>query len=297
MKKTLLVLSLIAVGFLPWCAGLLDGQAGSTGGQREIAIYDRSVGDLEQKVVLISKDEFTWDRILTRGNNYLHSRPPNNRFAELIVAYDEPDLRRSYLGTFVKSEHEASIADTLLELRGGASETGMPETGIARVLALGNSALLTYREEGTPTARRPGTRELVLGGGSDPTWVKLPNGSYRLLHIALKNGADRGIAVFFRSEGHASCSSCLELARLFKGELAAGTIDVEIRPDNWFASPYFPLVYRFASDTDPSAYSDLNGRLVPPSVSQFYRLQHISCSLLTQSRSRCESYGLLERQP
>lgn len=297
MKPLALFLFWGIVGsLLLWHGTGLRGQQDRTQQKQKRTVYDTSVRALKQTGILIPREEFTWDRIRAIADDYLRARPSDNRFAELLIAYDEADLKKSHFGTYV-NERSPSIADTLKDLRDGKTDTGMPYTGIARVFALGDSALLTFRAEGTPMLHSAGIRELVVSGTTDPTWIKRPDGAYRLLSIYVlelpRGGASIGL--FFRSEKeNATCNSCLDLARSFQRTLAVNSLSVTIRPDTWFASAYFPLAYRFESDTGSFAYSDGGSdRVVPPTVTEFYRRREVSCTL-AMVEYECKSYGPLE---
>jgi hypothetical protein len=220
---------------------------------------------------------------------------------EVLFASSESDLARSIRTTTPRAESEANFSDTLSQLSSaGGSVFSSP---IARVLTVSGSTLLSIRDAGRGQASAAGLHEWQLTGIRNPTVFKVGGEEYRLLTFALPYYQIQSgfpLVVFFESvTAKPSCAACQELARELSRASGASNIRAEIRPDVWFASKDFPLVFRFEPDNRESVYHDALGFVVSPKIDQYYRRDHVFCNLASIPRDhfQCDGYGRYEHVP
>ncbi len=259
-------------------------------------IYQSSTDKFALKHVLVAPQSFTWNALLIEAKHHLANRGPQTLVEEVLFSPSKEELARSGFGTRM-GEEGASIADTIQQGRQGfpREEAGLPTRGIARLLVIRNQALFTFRPPGVPMINKTGIRESVLSS-KDPTRLIHGGRAYRILRIGISG--NNPVAAYIKSDGDSSCAVCQEIALDLSNVLGEGKVDVQIRPDHWFASSTFPLLFRFEPDDGPGNYSDLwlRGLVVAPTVYNYYRKQHIFCNVRPANRFACEAYGLQERQ-
>jgi hypothetical protein len=296
-RKLLVTITVVsgAGGLLLWqtirAVGQTDSDSKDLPGRR--VLYDRSLRDFKYRSLLIPQDKFTWETVRELGSEFLGELTPDVQFAELLIAYSEAELRKSSEGLPELYDVERSISNVYQRARDKyGPDPIVSSNGIARVFYLRGSALLSFRQPGAPRNDRPGVREVLLRGKTDPTRIIWANRPYRLLHVSVGEPDNRGVYIFLRSDEDTSCSECLALARSFQSQFSAASAEVQIRWDSWFVSPYFPLSFRFDSDMEPFNDTDLGHFIQPPSVATYYRRPHVTCDLRS-----CTSYGLRERIP
>jgi len=141
-------------------------------------------------------------------------------------------------------------------------------------------------------------QEIVLGGDRDPTQFELAEGAFRLLKVGLK-GSSRpnyvNIAAFFKGNDP-TCQAAADLAKFIQQQTKAHTVEIQIRRDTWFASPWFPLLFRFEPDDRPIVYANSMGRIIPPKVWQYYELPHVA-GYWNAGAFSCDKYDRCEHIP
>ncbi len=261
-------------------------------------IDERRGHAIRLKQVLISPEKLTWDQLVVEARKYLADHKQSVAIEEVLFVSNRDELRTIGLGTRVPEGVE-SFADTLRMIREGrpAQETGLRTSGAARLLIIGNSALLTLRYPGIPRRDRPGLREEVIAGTIDPTRLSYDGQRFRLLRAGL-DGTDN-VTAYLKAEEPASCEACRALATVLSRTLRQGILDVQIRQDTWFASPSFPRIFRFEPDNSSGVYRDveLDNIVDAPGVATFYAKQHVSCRVMPPRPFACVARGIQESVP
>lgn len=271
--------------------------AGSTSQEDEVG-YDEVYGDVHLKSVVLKPGGLSHEIAREIGVNFVRTADLNH-FSELLVVENGTENRLSTRGTVPANEAEASFDRTLDQIKSITGGHTWAEKPVARVIAFGGAALFSYRPGGRGNPKVSGVEEELLAGDHDPTALRLQEGRIRLLKVAVKNGSQQhfpDIAAFYKVGEAISCSTCERLAQNIRAVTQGREIEVQARRDVWFASLYFPLMFRFEPDDQPVTYTNLADRVVPPSVVQFYRTPETSCRWKIDAFS-CQRFGLIESVP
>lgn len=251
---------------------------------------------LVSRAVLLSQSHFDAATAEAVARQFV-SETDGAVLAELIMGFDEPDLRKSISGAMPRPESEPTFCETLDQLGAASGSTSaIPVTPAARIFRVGDSALFSYRLPEPGNRERPGLVEAVLRGEHDPTKMRVNGNEYRLLTFDFRRFSDRelNVALYFKSTQVPRCSDCENLARAFQSRLRAQSLKLHIRRDVWFPDAPF-LVFRFEPDNVPGSYERF-GRIVPPTVTQFYDASRLACSL-DADRFTCLGHGVYEQVP
>src|SRR6266481_2584789 len=92
---------------------------------------------------------------------------------------------------------------------------------------------------------------------------------------------EREFQFFVKAEQRPSCSECEALVRTFMGWAKVGSLYVAIRNDAWFASQFYPAVFRFEPDNATGVRYSLAGNPTPPTVPEYYHSPMAECHLLS----------------
>src|SRR5207253_835081 len=96
--------------------------------------------------VLVSRGSFTLQRVRALADQFVQSERHDAVFAEVLFGSERVEFNKSHYGTVPRPESTPTFCDTLAQLRIGLMNFGVPVGPIARVVAIGNAALFSYRD-------------------------------------------------------------------------------------------------------------------------------------------------------
>jgi len=210
----------------------------------QIVVFELSTTKVVDKAVLVRPDQFSRSTIETIGRHFIHGECAGRTLGKLTIAVDRMQLDRSlrHLGTDLT--YEKVTADI--------RRAGPPSGPVARVLAVGRSALLSIRD-GTSLV------EYVISGKRDPTRTRLEGSDFRILHFAVarnrtaaKSDNSDAVTVFLYAAPPVSIKSCIEMTRRIRLLIEAASLTIHFRPDTWFLEyEQYPDVFPFEKQTRP----------------------------------------------
>ena len=235
--------------------------------------------------------ELTLENAEKTARIFLAKDAHGSTLSRLVIAANAEELNRS---TFGLSEDHSGYSSRPLMWRPELWPVGPA----ARLLSIGDAALFSYRGPVTRYQGQSGVREVVFSGGRDPTQLRTPHGAYRLLDFNPFGSSrpDGEFHFFVKAEQRPSCSECEALARTFMGWTQVGSLYVAIRNDAWFASEFYPAIFRFEPDNATGVRYSLAGNPTPPTVPEYYHSPMAECHLLSGKFS-CEAYGIYDQAP
>lgn len=235
--------------------------------------------------------ELTLENAEKTARVFLTKDAHGTKLSRLVIAASVSELSHSTFGfSDDKTGYSSSALMTHPEL--------WPVGPAARLLSIGDAALFSYREPVTRHQGPSGVREVVFSGERDPTRLRTPHGAYRLLDFTPSSSSrpDGEFHFFVKAEQRPSCSECEALAHTFVGWTRVGSLYVAIRNDAWFASEFYPAVFRFEPDDATGVRYSLAGRPTPPTPSEYYHSPMAECHLLSGKFS-CKAYGTYDQVP
>lgn len=237
---------------------------------------------------VLQESRFDLDNVRRISMSWLKSlRSPV--LAELVIAPNEIDLRQSYFGTNVGNEAEPSYCDSLEQMP--RARRG-PKSAIARILALGDGALFSYRADERNSSKGGDLVEQVVAGRRDPTKLLVHGKALRLLHFSVKRSSrnEHSVVLFFRSSSPPECKTALQAVRDIRQRVGGRDWEAWIRTDIWFSSEFFPLFFRFASNEERITHIGAGEGLVAPKAAPYYRRPQLNLADF-HGRVVCDAYG------
>lgn len=183
----------------------------------------------------------------------------------MFIGTSEADLRLSLQGTHERMHSVTGFEDTLRLLGLGRIHE---LSAVARLLILNGSALLSYRPKGPYRRGEPNVTEVQLAGSNDPTALTVEGRKFRLSTC----GSDEaGFTCYLKAFEPPTCADAEALLKQFSSLFQQPSLTLGIRQDVWFATPSFPVLFRFEPDDRPITYYS-TGSVRPPSVHEYYRV-------------------------
>jgi hypothetical protein len=181
--------------------------------------------------------------------------------------------KRRILAMFVGSSVAVSRATRHGQVDGNAREVafwnikhlGLPQGPVARVWGIDGAVSLAYRSGDA-------FREEIIEGGRDPLVFTANGVNFRLLHLRLMTAGpavtkqpDYSLEVFARSPLPISAAAVITLTKAISHLTNASSVEVAVRPDDWFMSdPDFPDILPFQ---DTMGLPEKNRDLLAPALS------------------------------
>ncbi len=237
------------------CSVLLVIVTGMLRAQRVLKVlFDEDSRGVIDRAVVVERADFSFARLEDMGRHFLASKRGSYKLLRLTVGADPFAVANALYGF-----QSTNKLDRYDELTQRIRNEGLPRTPIARLLALGNGAVLDYRDSS-------GFQRKLLAGSQDPTVITVANCKYRLLHFFDQGtkGDVSSINVFVEVSPRLSIANCILLTRTLKQRFQPLSVDVSVRTDTWFIrNALYPAVYPFQVDiTAPSRFRYLNDRWV-----------------------------------
>ena len=171
----------------------------------------------------IAVPKFSREEVKRMAQDFLQDEAKGASIARLLIAPDQASLVSNYGHGTPHNTYQSTVAEI--------EHAGMPKGPMARVLAIGGRAKLSYLEKGILT-------EEMLSGSSDPTILRDGNHSYELLHFVLTQSHLRGEPYFLTLYLKASPNlSITSLSRIYTSLHQLTKIDdltIDARRDPWF---------------------------------------------------------------
>jgi hypothetical protein len=248
----------------------------------QTVLIDKEVPLVVDRAVIIKPEEFTPERVQRICHEFLNAFGQDRGMRRLIIGTNEDTVRSalfhgSPLGdpgkvkTRAFDDRQSAFDSTVEAIR----NLNLPKRPVARVLAVGDAAILTVLDI-------HGYTEKLLVGTSDPTLVQDGRISYRLLHFVLTPPGpalrpdDHATSIYFEATD-LSVASVVRLTRRFKRIVRGGQLSVAIRPDTFFPETWeYPAMLPFVRNaTIPSDFQYLvRGNLTCAAVGN----RRIGCS-------------------
>jgi len=194
--------------------------------------------------VVIPRSEFNIDRIRNDALRFLRDNDAKSTFLlRWMAAVDHSSLEKNYVhGTPLHNSYESTVG--VIHRDGG-----LPKGPLARVLALGGAAKLSYLDQGALK------EEILSGGSDDPTKIREGTHRYELLHFVFhKLGAaslpphEYSLDLFLKAEPELSVGSSVRVFERFRKLTSIEDLFIHIRTDSWFMeADQYPLVLAFTS--------------------------------------------------
>ena len=223
----------------------------------QTVLIDKEVAMVVDRAVIIKPEEFTPERVERLCREFLHTFGQDRGLRRLIIGTDEDTVSLALIhgsppvvviedsggpaNSRAWDDRQSAFNRTVETIR----NRSLPRSPIARVLAVGDAAMLTVRDT-------RGYREKLLAGTSDPTLVRDGRISYRLLHFVLTPPGpalrrdDYVTLIYFEAKPELSVSSVARLTLRFKNIARGGQLNVAVRPDTFFAEyRQYPAVLPF----------------------------------------------------
>jgi hypothetical protein len=242
--------------FILFCAGFMPATSLAQLSAQTV-LSDKQVAMVVDRAVIITPEEFVPERVERLCREFLNTFAQNRGLRRLIIGTSEDTVRSAlFHGSPPAVEDTGKAKPRVFDDRQSAFDRmveairnrNLPRGPVARVLAIGDAAMLTVRDA-------HGYTEKLLAGTSDPTLVRDGKISYRLLHFVLTPPGpalrpdDYFTSIYFEAKPELSVSSVGRLMLRFKQIARGGQLRVDVRPDTFFAESWdYPAVLPFVRD-------------------------------------------------
>jgi hypothetical protein len=211
----------------------------------------RGPGIVDRGVVAL---HFSREEVKRMAQDFLQGEAKGTSIARLLIAPDQASLVSNYAHGTPHNTYQSTMAEI--------ERAGMPKGPMARLLAIGGRAKLSYLEKGALT-------EEVLPGSSDPTIFRDGNYSYELLHFVLSQSHLRGdpyfLTLYLKASPGVSINSLSRIYNSLHQLTKIENLSIEARRDPWFLeTQQYPAVPVF---TQPLAIPNSIRYIIGPAVS------------------------------
>jgi hypothetical protein len=252
----------------------------------QTVLIDKEVPKVVDRAVIIKPEAFTPERVERICQEFLNAFGQDRGMRRLIIGTNEDTVRLALFhgsppgdpGTSknrVFDDRQSAFDSTVEAIR----NLNLPKRPIARVIAVGDAAILTVLDA-------HGYTEKLLAGTSDPTLVRDGTISYRLLHFVLTPPGpalrpdDYATSIYFEATTELSVASAVRLTLRFRRIARGGQLSVAIRPDTFFPESWeYPAVLPFVRN--PAI----------PSSFQYLVRGNLTCSSVGNRPIRCSGHN------
>lgn len=205
------------------------------------------------------------------------------RVISLLFGLDEMEVRRSLYHQVPEGASDCDQGySRLTSLINSIAQSGGPKQSLARVIMVGQDALLSFRDGS-------GILERKLLGQRDPTRFREGESDYEILHVVVTHASEavsprfrQGAIFFLRASPILSIRDCIAATRKLVSEAGVGSVSVLVRKDPWFLErpeyPGFPAFVRSIKEI---------------TVGEYLSAPFVSCDVHPVFGLRCSGRGFL----
>lgn len=230
--------------------------------------------------LIIRRESFQSDQLVQLCRDFLKRYGRDRGLRRLLIATRQETVNSAmFHGTRRITEHDPGQPAS--DWAAGYDRTvamikyeNLPHSPIARLIAIGDAALLTIRDG-------PRYSERIIQGTSDPTLMRDGTTSYRLLHFMVtvpRTGERNSYAtsLFFKATPGLSAGSVARLTRRVADLVRGAQISVAVRTDDFFPDTWgYPAINPFVEP------------LTVPTQLQFLARGVLSCGVGTGREIGC----------
>lgn len=247
----------------------------------ETVLHHAESDRIVDRAILVPVGSLNFETALDWGRQLAHSYLRKKSVVTILVSENELDLRYSLYHRADDIGSLSSLDQTgLSRLIEAIKRKGPPRHPVARVMIIGDKAVLSYRDQ-------HGLQHHSLAGTKHGLQLRASGVDYELLHVSLSEAGKavapsmrHGVRFFLQTGPRISISSCIALARQLSALAGRTSVSMLVRPDPWFLDqPDYPGFPAFARDT----------KIV--SAAEYLLAPHVSCTVDAAQRVRCSGSG------